>query len=129
MKNQSFILAGLFCLLLFLHHSVQANVPEDYFVGKWDVLIKGLPNGDANMVLVLEKGAKSMEGVVYDTRGNKIGNVDSSKLSKDKATLTLYFVFNGYDVNLQLVKVDEDNLKGNLMGMFKAEGSRMKAGE
>lgn len=129
MNKKSLIFGSVLSLLLFLSMTVMANVLEDYFVGKWDVVVKGTPSGDANMVLVLEKGAKAIEGVVHDTRGNKIGNVDSSKLSKDKQTLTLYFVYNGYEVSLQLVKVDEDNIKGNLMGMFKAEGVRIKGSE
>jgi hypothetical protein len=30
----------------------------------------------------------------------------------------------GYDINLSLEKVDENNVKGSLMGMFDAKGKR-----
>ena len=36
------------------------------------------------------------------------------------------FNISGYDVTLTLKKVDADNTRGDLMGMFDAEGVRVK---
>jgi hypothetical protein len=45
-------------------------------------------------------------------------------LAGDKATV--YFNTQGYDVNLELNKKDDDHVTGSLMGMFDADGDRVK---
>jgi len=42
-------------------------------------------------------------------------------------TAKVYFNAQGYDVNLVMTKKDEDHITGNLIGMFEAEGERLKA--
>ena len=46
------------------------------------------------------------------------------ELNGDKATV--YFNAEGYDVNLEMNKKDEDHVTGSLMGMFDSEGERVK---
>ncbi len=46
------------------------------------------------------------------------------ELAGDK--VTVYFNTQGYDVNLEMNKKDDDHIIGNLMGMFDAEGDRVK---
>ena len=41
-------------------------------------------------------------------------------------TIVLYFSAQGYDLTLDLTKVDNDNLKGSLMNMFEAKAIRVK---
>lgn len=121
MKKLSLLFAGT--LFMFLSLNVQAQTPADYFVGKWNVVVKGTPDKDSNMVLVLERNADTLSGVVQDTDGNEISKIDSTELSDDSATF--YFNAGGYDVTLELSKADEDHVTGNLMGMFEAEGERV----
>ena len=52
--------------------------------------------------------------------------VDIAKVEDDSEKVVLYFTVQGYDVNVELKKVDTDNLKGSLMGMFEAKGARVK---
>jgi hypothetical protein len=52
---------------------------------------------------------------------SKIEKVD---LAADKATV--YFNAQGYDVNLEMDKKDNDHVTGSVMGMFDAEGERVK---
>ncbi len=47
----------------------------DYFKGKWNVLIKGTPNGDAKMIFVLDNKNDSIVGVVQDTTGAEISKI------------------------------------------------------
>jgi hypothetical protein len=53
-----------------------------------------------------------------------------AKISKVELTQnegTFYFTTQGYDVYLTLTKKDDDHVTGSMMGMFDAEGDRIKA--
>ena len=66
-----------------------------------------------------------MTGVVEDSTGSQIAKID--KVELNGATATAYFTAQGYDVNLVMNKKDEDHITGSLIGMFDAEGERVKA--
>ena len=124
MKKFKAVLVILF--LLYITTAVKAQTSNtEYFSGKWSVILKGIPNGDAKMIFVLEKKVDSLTGVVLDTTGNQISKIDKAEL-KD-TTVTLYFNAQGYDVSLVLNRKDEDHVTGSLLNMFDAEGERIKA--
>jgi hypothetical protein len=75
MKKASLFLAGSFLLLLSTNVHAQSKTGADYFKGKWNVLIKGTPNGDAKMIFVLENKNDSIVGVVQDTTGAEISKI------------------------------------------------------
>ena len=52
--------------------------------------------------------------------------IDIAKIEDSSDKVVLYFTIQGYDVNTELTKVDSDNLKGSLMGMYEAKGTRVK---
>lgn len=124
MKKVSFLFAGLFFLLLSFSVNAQSTTGVDYFTGKWSVLIKGTPNGDARMFVVLEKSDTTMTGVIQDSTGAETSKIDKVEVNGDKATV--YFNTQGYDVNLEMDKKDDDHITGSMMGMFDAEGERVK---
>lgn len=124
MKKFKSILLGLF-LLLFTAGIKAQTANADYFAGKWSVLVKGLPNGDTKMFFVLEKKDTTMTGVVQDSTGTEISKLDKVEFSNGN-TATVYFSAQGYDVNLSMTKKDDDHITGSLMGMFDAEGERVK---
>jgi hypothetical protein len=124
MKKVCSIFAGLFFLFLSLSANAQSKTGAEYFKGKWSVLLKGIPDGDKKMIFVLENKNDSIAGVVQDTTGAEIAKITNAEL-KD-AEVTLYFTTQGYDVNLLLTKKDDDHVTGSLMGMFDAEGERVK---
>ncbi|HEU4902633.1 MAG TPA: hypothetical protein VFT06_07560 [Flavisolibacter sp.] len=125
MKKSKSFFAGLFFLLFSLNVNAQSTPAADYFAGKWSVLLKGLPQGDAKMIFILEKSGDKITGVVQDTTGKEISKLSNAELKDDE--ITLYFTAQGYDVNLNLKKKDDDHTTGTLMGMFDAEGDRVKA--
>jgi len=110
--------------LLFSTGAKAQTVTADYFSGKWNVLLKGLPDGDTKMFIVLEKKDTTMTGVVQDSTGTQISKIDKVELKEN--TATVYFTAQGYDVNLSMTKKDDDHITGSLMGMFDAEGERVK---
>lgn len=124
MKKVHLIFTGIMFLLLSNSAGAQTRSGADYFSGKWSILIKGTPSGDAKMIFILEKKETAMTGVVQDTAGVEITKITSIDLSGNQATV--YFNTQGYDINLLMEKVDEDHVKGSLMGMFDATGDRVK---
>jgi hypothetical protein len=123
MKKLKSIFVGLFSLVFIIGVKAQ-TANADYFAGKWNVLLKGLPNGDTKMFFVLEKKDTTMTGVVQDSTGTEISKID--KVELNGTTATVYFSAQGYDVNLAMTKKDDDHITGSLMGMFDAEGERVK---
>ena len=117
------IFAGLLLMLFTLAVKAQTS-PVDYFAGKWSLLVKALPQGDTKMFFVLEKKDTTMTGVVQDSTGKDISKIDKVDLSD--TTATVYFTAQGYDVNVVMNKKDDDHITGSMMGMFEAEGDRIK---
>ncbi|QEC69825.1 hypothetical protein FRZ67_21910 [Panacibacter ginsenosidivorans] len=124
MKKFTSVLVGILCLIVSVNVNAQSKTGADYFKGKWSVLIKGTPNGDAKMIFVLENNNDSIAGVVRDTTGTEIAKITSVELKDTE--VTLYFTAQGYDVNLLMTKKDDDHTTGSLMSMFDAEGERIK---
>jgi hypothetical protein len=113
-----------FILLLLAHDLRAQRSGADYFAGKWNVLLKGTPGGDARMFIVLEKKDTTMTGVVQDSTGKEMSKIDKVELTDTSATV--YFNAQGYDVNMVMNKKDDDHITGSLLGMFDAEGERVK---
>jgi hypothetical protein len=124
MKKVKVIFAGVLFLFLSIGANSQTKTEVDYFLGKWNVLITGTPNGDARMVFILEKKDNTISGIVQDTTGVEISKITNTEVSENQ--VTVYFNTQGYDINLVMEKKDEDHIKGSLMGMFDATGNRVK---
>ena len=124
MKKINVFIAAAFFLFLSMGAKAQSKTGADYFTGTWSVLIKGTPGGDAKMVFVLDKKDATMTGIVKDSTNTEIAKITSADLKENQ--LTVYFTTSGYDVNLVMDKKDDDHITGSLMGMFDAEGDRVK---
>jgi hypothetical protein len=96
----------------------------NYFVDTWDVLLKGIPQGDTHMLFKLQSNAGTITGDITEMNGNPISKVDKAEVTDN--AIVLYFHAQGYDVSLTLNKKDDDHVTGSLMNMFDAEGVRVK---
>jgi hypothetical protein len=96
----------------------------DYFAGKWNILVKSLPQGDTKMIVLLDKTDSTMTGAIQDSTGTEISKFSKVELTDSSATV--YFTAQGYDVYLRLDKKEEDHVTGSMMDMFDAEGDRVK---
>jgi hypothetical protein len=124
MKKLSFLFGLAFFLLASTKMLAQSKPGADYFKGKWTMLIKGTPNGDAKMIFFLENKNDSITGVVQDSTGVEISKL--SKVELKDSVITVYFTAQGYDVNVVMARKDDDHVTGSLMGMFDVEGERKK---
>ena len=124
MKKASFLFGALFLMLVSTSTFAQSKSGVTYFSGKWNVLIKGTPNGDARMIFDLQTRNDSLTGVVRDSTGKEFSKISSVELTDTSATV--HFTAQDYEVYLVMNKKDNDNITGNMMGMFDAEGKRIK---
>jgi len=123
MKKFNLTLAALMAFVLI---AAKANAQTaNYFIGKWDVLVKGLPQGDTHMLFNLTDSAGNTKGVLVDTTAAH-KDIPMTKIEQAPDTITLYFSAQGYDVSLILKKKDDDHATGSLMGMFDAVADRVK---
>jgi hypothetical protein len=122
MKKLSLIFAVVAGLLISLNVKAQTNA--DYFPGKWNITLMGTPGGDSKMTFVLERKDGKLGGVVQDSTGKETSKI-TSIVEKDK-TITAAFTLQAYDLTMTLDPVDDDHVKGSLMGMFDAKGVRIK---
>lgn len=117
----------LFMLLSVAVNSIaQAPAPADFFAGKWDIMVAGTPNGDTQLVANLVRKDGKLTGEITTPADTTKGAIPITKIEEGTDKLALYFTAQGYDVNLDLAKVDDDNLKGSLMNMFDAKAKRLK---
>jgi len=102
MKQIGILLAATLLLLTSVNLNAQQE-PSDYFAGKWEVLLEGTPSSDVTMIMTLDRNDGKLEG-----------------------SIAVNWTSQGYEVYLELKKMDEDNISGSLMDMFSASGQRIK---
>jgi hypothetical protein len=121
MKKVSVLLTIAVMLLNGL--SLKAQTPEDYFTGDWKVVVIGTPNGDAEMIMHLERIEGKLKGELRGEEGGDPIKID--RIEEKENAISVYYFAAGYDVSMDFEKVDENNLKGSLLGMFTANGTRI----
>ena len=121
MRKLIFIFTVAMALFFGLNAKAQTT---DYFPGKWNVVVMGTPNGDAKLTFVLERKDGKLSGVVQDTTGKEMTKI--TQIDEKDKTITAAFTIQSYDVSLTMEPVDDDHVKGSLMGMFEAKGIRVK---
>lgn len=124
MKSNNLILAGILFMLSLTCALAGTITSPEYFEGKWSVLIKGTPQGDATIPVRFETVDGKTSGYFLEEGATKEKKMSSAIIKGDM--INTAFNINGYDVTLTLKKVDADNTRGDLMGMFDAEGVRVK---
>jgi hypothetical protein len=125
MKRLSVCLASAFLISISTGAMAQTTAGADYFAGKWNMLVKGLPNGDTKMFVVLDKKDTTLAGVIQDSTGTEISKFSKVELKGDG--VTVYFTAQGYDVYMTMNKKDENHVTGSMMDMFDAEGLKVAA--
>lgn len=122
MKTIYALLFVAFCSMLGTNVHAQ-NASETYFLGKWNVTVKGTPNGDVTLPGRFEKNGSSLKGFFTDPESKEERTMDTVYIDGDK----LNFGFNiaGYDVTVTLAKKDDNTATGSLMGMFDVEAVRV----
>lgn len=123
MKKLVFICA---MMLLMAANAFTANAQgesKEYFIGKWQVSVPGLPMGDVDMIVELNRVDGNLKGTISALNQT----VEVERITEREKSVTLYFVGEGYDVDLTLIKKNQNEVTGDMMGQFDATGKRIKA--
>lgn len=121
-------LSLIFTVVLGMFFAISAKAQTtDYFVGKWLVTVMGTPQGDAKMTFVLARKDGKLTGAVQDSTGKVLSQITS--IEEKEKTITAAFTAESYDVTITLEPIDDDHVKGSLLGMFDAKGIRVKEGK
>lgn len=99
---------------------------QDFFTGKWDMVILGTPNGDAKMVANINRKDGKLTGELSDPSGTQQEKIPITNIEEEASKITIYFTTSGYDVHVVLDKIDDDNMNGKLMNMFETTAKRIK---
>ena len=108
-------------LLIITCSFAQSQSDIDFFEGKWEITVKGTQNGDATVILVLDKGGDGLTGSVQDENGAELSKIARVIVDTDK--LNLQFVVQGQTVTVELTKKDDDHVTVRY-GSYSAEGQR-----
>jgi|AntRauMFilla1563_2_1112583.scaffolds.fasta_scaffold01052_3 predicted RNA-binding protein len=101
-----------------------ASNSAEYFEGKWSVMIKGTPQGDATIPMRFETIEGATKGYfVVDDSGQEL---EMSSVAIIDGVLSAAFNITGYDVDIYMSEVDDENAAGSLMGMFDLSATRVK---
>ena len=122
MKKLSVLLALIIGLLF--SPAVEAQSTANYFVGKWAITVIGTPNGDTKLTFAFERKDGKLIGVVRDSTDKELSKI--TQIDEYEKTINAEFTANEHEVTLSLSPVDDDHVKGSIMGMFDAKGTRIK---
>jgi hypothetical protein len=123
MKNTGLLITGLFLFIFAMNVNAQTKTGYDFFAGKWNLIIKDAPQGDVKMVANFEKINEVVSSSLKDSTGKDLYKVTKTAIDNDQAIIT--FTGSQGDVDLKLIKKDEFNITGDIMGMFSVEGKRL----
>ena len=103
-----------------------ATATADFFAAKWEMTIIGTPGGDKKMIANITRKDGKLTGDLGDPTEPDKEKIPITSIEEEATKITLAFSTSGYDVTVDLEKVDDDNLKGQLMGMFETKAVRVK---
>ncbi|MDP4270622.1 MAG: hypothetical protein Q8909_10915 [Bacteroidota bacterium] len=96
---------------------------EKYFIGKWKLNVYGLPQGDAKMLMVIEKVDGKLQGTLGGEKGENPNKFTKVEIKGN--TLNVRFMGGGWDVPMYLDKKDEKKITGSMNDMFDVDGTKI----
>ncbi|GAB3956337.1 hypothetical protein GCM10028805_45870 [Spirosoma harenae] len=103
----------------------QTTPPTDFYAGKWEIVIAGTPNGDAKMIAELVRKDGKLTGQMTNAAEPNGEKIPITGIVENGDKIAISFTAQGYDLTMDLAKVDDDNLKGTMMN-FDTTAKRVK---
>jgi hypothetical protein len=126
MKKALIIIAGIIITLIVNTGTINAQVKitgEKYFIGKWNVMVYGVPDGDTKMIINIEKKEDKLTGNMSDPAKSD-PPLELSNIEVADSTFKATFSAQGMDISLLLKIKDDKNITGNMMDMFDIKGTK-----
>lgn len=122
MKNLNYICTFVFLLIFSV--SALAQQKDTFFAGKWDATVKGLPQGDAKVLIKFEEKDSKWSGNITVINENK--EMAFTAIELKDSVVTVKFDYNGDEVTMVLNKKDDQNITGSVNNHFDVTGVRKK---
>jgi hypothetical protein len=109
MKKALIITSGIILILIVNTGTInaQAKITEEkYFIGKWNVMVYGVPDGDTKMVINIEKKEDKLTGNMSDPAKSD-PPVELAGIEIADSTLNASFSAQGMDISLSF-KIQDD---------------------
>lgn len=123
MKKVIFICTMMLLMAVHAFNAYAQGESKEYFIGKWQVSVPGLPMGDVDMIVDINRVDGNLKGTISALEQT----VEIERITEREKSITLYFVGEGYDVDLTLTKKNQNEVTGDMLGQFDATGKRIKA--
>ena len=109
--------------LLAIVVNAQTKTSGEYFLGKWNLLVVGTPDGDAKMVVSLARAEGKLVGSI--AKPDLSDPKKFTSISETENSVTVNWTSGDYDVYMELIKKGDNHIEGSLMNMFDAKGDRI----
>lgn len=94
---------------------------KDYFIGQWLVKVPGLPVGDMEMTVNVSR----VDGKLKVNLSAEGQQIEVDEVNEREKSITFYFNGNGYDVDMTLVKKNQNEVTGDMLSQFDLTGKRV----
>ena len=126
MKKVSIIISSLILVFIITNASLNAQSiknGEKYFIGKWNLMVYGLPDGDTKMILNIEKKDNKLTGNLGDPTESE-PPLELANIVIADSSLNASFIAQGMDITLMFKIKDAKNITGYMMDMFEIKGTK-----
>jgi hypothetical protein len=126
MKKVTIILTMFILAFIVNTRSMNAQAKttgEQYFTGKWNLMVYGVPDGDTKIVLNIEKKDDKLTGNMADPAKTD-PPMELSNIVVADSTFKATFNAQGMDISLMLKIKDDKNVNGSMMDMFDIKGTK-----
>lgn len=116
--------AAVVAALLFAGIHASAQTPEEKsFLGKWELTISGMPDGNMVIPLTVSFEDDTLKGSIVTPSDEKM---TFDTISVDEDVLLAEFEAEGFVVNLELSLEEDGTLSGYLMNAFSIKGKKVE---
>jgi hypothetical protein len=126
MKRTSIIISTIILAFIINNGSVNAqtkNTGEQFFIGKWNLMVYGVPDGDTKIVLNIKKKDDKLTGNLGDPTKTD-PPMELSGIEVADSTFKATFNAQGMDISLMLKIKDDKNVTGSMMDQFDIKGTK-----
>lgn len=124
MKKSVFLFTGI--LLVFLAITMQAQTKSgfDFYKGKWNATFDG-PMETVKMVIGFEQVDGKTVATINNAAGKELYKVVKTEIKENKATI-IFIGSQDSEVDLVMIKKDDDHASCSIMGTYSAVAERKK---
>jgi hypothetical protein len=126
MRKTLFILSTIILAFILYTGSINAqvkNTGENFFIGKWNAMLYGVPDGDTKMVIIINRKDDKLTGDMSDPAKSD-PPVELDNIEVADSTFKATFSAQGMDITIMLKIKNDTTITGNMMNMFDIKGTK-----